>query len=100
MNTLLRWLIIAFALLLVITGAFFIIRNFHAVSLDLVFVKTELPLIFVLLLTFILGVIFSWLLNAWALFVQKRKIKQLNKQLADYQQEISQLRQSPMNRME
>lgn len=100
MSILKRLSIFVLAIILILISAFFITRNFHITSFDIIFMQVEWPLIFILLLAFFIGVLLSWILNAWLLFMQKRQIKQLNKQLADYKQEVSQLRQSPMNGMQ
>ena len=95
-----RLSIIALVIVLILISAFFASRNYHTVSFDIIFMQLEWPLILILLVTFFVGFLLSWILNAWLLFMQKRQIKQLNKQLADYKQEVSQLRQSPMNGMQ
>lgn len=94
-----RWCLLLLAVLLTLLGALISIKNFHLVSLDLFFKVVEQPLIVFLVGAFLSGLLVSWSLYAWLLFQRKQKIKQLSKQLADYKQEVSQLRQSPMSGM-
>lgn len=85
------------ASLLVLLSSYFAINNFQLVNVDLIYQQVDLPLVFIMLTAFIFGVIAAWLINAWVFIKQINTIRQLQKDIADYRQELSQLRKSPLS---
>lgn len=98
LNKLKRMLWWVAAFVFVALTSFFAIQNYQAVNIDLLYQQIELPLVFIILTAFLLGIVVAWLLNAWVFIKQINTIRQLTKDIQDCKQELSQLRQLPLSR--
>jgi len=76
-----QWLILAALLFALVTGIFAVI-NVEPVLVDFLFIRTETPLILVILVSALLGGLMVGLFGIVRQFRMQRRIKTLEKQLA------------------
>jgi uncharacterized integral membrane protein len=94
MLRLLRNLLIAVALVL---GLVFGYANFQAVTVNYLWDKMDVPLVVVLLLTFIVGFVLSMLMFLARLAALRGRLGRTRRQLEDAQGEIRNLRNMPIH---
>lgn len=90
-----------FYLVLFIFMAFFAmtiyLKNPDTVLLEYYFgISQEVPLVLVLIATFILGLLFGWLGMTLSVFKNKREVGRTKKQLAKVEKEVENLRSMPI----
>ena len=73
--------------------AIFAVMNIQPVSIDFFLGKTEVPLIFVLIVSILTGALFMFILSSMKQLQLTRKIKSLDKENAQLKQELEKLKQ-------
>lgn len=89
---------LAFALLLLLIGILLTVNNQQLVSVDLVFVTLpEASLARWLILSFMLGAIFSFLLGVVAIFALRTQLRQSRHRVRTTERELDKLRTARLN---
>lgn len=92
-----RWMImqtrVIILLIFSLLVAIFAVMNIQPVSIDFFLGKTEVPLIFVLIVSILTGALFMFILSSMKQLQLTRKIKSLDKENAQLKQELEKLKQ-------
>jgi len=94
MLALLKTFVVVFALVI---GAVFSFYNLHDVSIDLLWLRLDAPLVVLLVATFVLGFVVALVLLAWQLTRVRGRLAQSRRELKDARAEIKNLRSMPIH---
>lgn len=75
-------------IVLVVAVAIFSILNIQKVDVNFFSLKIEMPLVLLIICSVLIGVVLTMLFSSVTSFKHKRKIRQLNNQVADLKKKI------------